>query len=209
MNTIKKILPLLLAVALLLSMTACGGTSAKDVKPLLAGELEANYHGILDDEFAKKTDADEAYVAEVYQDTLDVETESFMNAAEIEDDAAGTYSARIQAVFAELYPQTKWEIGDGAEKSTDCYAYTVTIYPLDVMDKLSALIDEAEMDPDIEDFEVAWAEMFVGCLEEAATDVGYKDPVEISCEVYKDSSDNLWVTDSEAIGDVYAELIPY
>ena len=198
--------PVALTIALVLSLTACGGFTAADAQTMVQGEMDT-FHGTANSDFLKIVGETEETITEQYQTAIEKDVEAFMACYEIED-PEGVYAARLVEDFGELYPRTSFEVGE-AVKDGDVYTVPVTIMPLDVIELLDAQLEVTTMDPEIEDFETAWSEWIIGAFEQVIPQCGYQDePYEIEATVAKDD-DGYWCVDSDSIQEAYNNLIPY
>lgn len=149
----KKKTPLLaLALVLSILLAGCSGLSNRQgaIPTLVKGNLDLVYLNEYSDEYkvllADPPTAEEA--EQEYLTNLEAEAQYFMSYFNIAEDMISEETRQsIIDMYKEIYSYSKYEVGE-AVKSDEKYLVEVTIYPIDIIQKV--------MDEDADAFSENW-----------------------------------------------------
>ena len=224
MKKAKTAAALALVLALALSLAGCGTAMADASKMLVQGNLDELYLGKYDPDFLTMVDSTEAEAQTNYEDGIGVEVDYFIRAFGIEyptDDVR----AELTELYKEIYSHSKYEVGDATKVSEDTYGVPLTIYPIDIMEKVAEQLDAAatalqEQYTDEQlyaistdeqayiEYDYAWAQMLLGLVRDNIGSIGYLDPVDIVVQVSQ-GSDEVWTIDDNDFQRIDTEIISY
>lgn len=208
-HTMKKALALLLGAMLCLGVLAgCGSSFSAD--GLVKGNLDLIYLNQYTDEYLKSVDltADEADAE--YEAGIAVEVEYFASYFELVLESCDeTIEPQLTEMYHQIYDHSKYEIG-GVSKNGDTYLVEVTIYPIDIMQKVldedvegfladwTARMEAGEIDANDESaLETAWAQGIIDMVTARIATIGYLEPETISVQVVKDADGVYAIADSD------------
>ena len=212
MKRAKRFAALALALALALSLAGCG--AMEDVsRTLVQGNLDEIYLGKYSDEFLELVDitADEAETN--YLQGLQTEAEFFMYYFDITYPTEELTNELVE-LYKEIYSHSRYEVGESTKVDDTTYGVQLTIYPIDIMQKV---VDQSE--PVInelnnqtfdtyEAYDAAWAEAFIQLCRDNLDSVGYLDPVEMVVQVKRDEN-NVWTIYEDDFQDIDLAMIHY
>lgn len=212
MKRAKRLAALALALALALSLAGCG--AMEDVsRTLVQGNLDEIYLGKYSDEFLELVDitADEAEAN--YLQGLQTEAEFFMYYFDITYPTEELTNELVE-LYKEIYSHSRYEVGESTKVDDTTYGVQLTIYPIDIMQKV---VDQSE--PVItelnnqtfdtyEAYDAAWAEAFIQLCRDNLDSVGYLDPVEMVVQVKRDDN-NVWTIYEDDFQDIDLAMIHY
>ncbi len=212
MKRAKRFAALALALALALSLAGCG--AMEDVsRTLVQGNLDEIYLGKYSDEFLELVDitADEAEAN--YLQGLQTEAEFFMYYFDITYPTEELTNELVE-LYKEIYSHSRYEVGESTKVDDTTYGVQLTIYPIDIMQKV---VDQSE--PVItelnnqtfdtyEAYDAAWAEAFIQLCRDNLDSVGYLDPVEMVVQVKRDDN-NVWTIYEDDFQDIDLAMIHY
>lgn len=215
---------LILALAIALSLAGCGTAMSDASTMLVQGNLDEIYLGKFDPDFLKLVDSTEEQAQANYEDGIEVEAGYFMQFFGIEY-PTDEITAELTELYKEIYSHSRYEVGEAAEVSDNTYGVPLTIYPMDIMQKVSEQMEAAatELQSQYTDEQIylistdesayieydhAWAEMLLGLLRDNVGSIGYLDPVDMVVQVTK-GDDNVWTIDDGDFQRIDAEMIYY
>lgn len=212
MKRAKRFAALALALALALSLAGCG--AMEDVsRTLVQGNLDEIYLGKYSDEFLELVDitADEAEAN--YLQGLQTEAEFFTHYFDITYPTEELTNELVE-LYKEIYSHSRYEVGESTKVDDTTYGVQLTIYPIDIMQKV---VDQSE--PVItelnnqtfdtyEAYDAAWAEAFIQLCRDNLDSVGYLDPVEMVVQVKRDDN-NVWTIYEDDFQDIDLAMIHY
>lgn len=117
-------------------------------------------------------------------------------------------------LYKEIYSHSRYEVGESTKVDDTTYGVQLTIYPIDIMQKV---VDQSE--PVItelnnqtfdtyEAYDAAWAEAFIQLCRDNLDSVGYLDPVEMVVQVKRDDN-NVWTIYEDDFQDIDLAMIHY
>ncbi len=215
---------LILALAIALSLAGCGTAMSDASTMLVQGNLDEIYLGKFDPDFLKLVDSTEEQAQANYEDGIEVEANYFMQFFGIEY-PTDEITAELTELYKEIYSHSRYEVGEAAEVSDNTYGVPLTIYPMDIMQKVSEQMEAAatELQSQYTDEQIylistdesayieydhAWAEMLLGLLRDNVGSIGYLEPVDMVVQVTK-GDDNVWTIDDGDFQRIDAEMIYY
>ena len=217
-HNVKKLLALALSAVLCLGvLSGCGSSfSATD---LVKGNLDLIYLNQYTDTYLKSVDLTKDEANQQYEDGIAVEVEYFCNYFSIVlDYCDDTIEPQITDLYHQIYEYSKFEVG-GESKNGDTYLVELTVYPIDIMQKvmeedaetITATWEEMNaaggLDTE-EAYETAWAQLIIDTVSARVGSIGYLDPQTISVQVTK-GSDNLYTIDSNDFSRIDGLIIAY
>ena len=180
---------------------------------LVQGNLDEIYLGKYSDEFLELVDitADEAEAN--YLQGLQTEAEFFTYYFDITYPTEELTNELVE-LYKEIYSHSRYEVGESTKVDDTTYGVQLTIYPIDIMQKV---VDQSE--PVItelnnqtfdtyEAYDAAWAEAFIQLCRDNLDSVGYLDPVEMVVQVKRDDN-NVWTIYEDDFQDIDLAMIHY
>ena len=212
MKRAKRLAALALALALALSLAGCG--AMEDVsRTLVQGNLDEIYLGKYSDEFLELVDitADEAEAN--YLQGPQTEAEFFTYYFDITYPTEELTNELVE-LYKEIYSHSRYEVGESTKVDDTTYGVQLTIYPIDIMQKV---VDQSEPVITVlnnqtfdtyEAYDAAWAEAFIQLCRDNLDSVGYLDPVEMVVQVKRDDN-NVWTIYEDDFQDIDLAMIHY
>lgn len=196
------VLCMLLAAVML---AGCGATY--DPKVQVQGNLDAQYLNQYSDEYLKMSVNSKSELDKMYEKGLEIEADYFINYFEISiDQCPDTTRDRIIKLYRDIYARSKYEVGE-AEKSGDNYLVSVTVYPIDIFEKIIAedmeqLMENWRKDDSLftmtdEELEAEWADRIIQMCTSKIASIGYLEPETISVQIVKNEDENYTINESD------------
>lgn len=196
-----KQLALLLTVCVMATCIA-GCTGSFDATTFVKGSIDSLYLGVFDKEYLDIVVDTEEELVQGYEEGLQVEADYFFSYFDIIGDAVDpNMKSEVVEIYREIYSKSKYEVGNST-KSKDSYLVSVTIYPMDIMQKIQdeefdgfveVWSDREEYgyfdDMTDEEYETAWAREIIDMTKNRINSIGYLDPQTISVQVVVDTID--------------------
>lgn len=136
MKASKKIAALVLAAALALSASACGGKSAGiskfDAKTYVDGLLRETYLGEFDPEYLELVGIDEDEAQQTYEAGISNEVSFFINLYGIEYPEEELYE-ELTELYKKIYSHAKFEVTDAVKMDDGSFSVQVTVEPIDIV----------------------------------------------------------------------------
>ena len=221
MKKAKRALALAAALVLALSLAGCGTLMTDSVKTLVQGNMDELYLGKYDEAYLELVDSTAEESEQNYLGGLEYEAEYFAQYFNVEN-LTDEIKAEIVELYKEIYSHSKYEVGEASKVDETTYGVKVTIYPLDVMQKvleesdaaieeLNAQFTEEQLatEEGYAEYDAAWARMFISLCREKLSDVGYLEPEEIVVQVVQDPADGLWTISENDFQRVDSYIIAY
>ena len=221
MKKAKRALALAAALVLALSLAGCGTLMTDSVKTLVQGNMDELYLGKYDEAYLELVDSTAEESEQNYLGGLEYEAEYFAQYVNVEN-LTDEIKAEIVELYKEIYSHSKYEVGEASKVDETTYGVKVTIYPLDVMQKvleesdaaieeLNAQFTEEQLatEEGYAEYDAAWARMFIGLCREKLSDAGYLEPEEIVVQVVQDPADGLWTISENDFQRVDSYIIAY
>lgn len=214
----KRIICTALCV-LLLVCTLTGCLSNFDAQAYVQGNMDVVYLNKISEEYLETVTNTKEELESIYQQGIEVEAEYFTSYFEIDlENAPEDTMDKIVELYKKIYAHSKYEIGE-AEKSGDDYLVNVTVYPMDIMQKIvkedweefeKEFVGQAEQLASMTDaeYEALWCDGILGLVEERLGSIGYLTPETISIKITKDS-DGVYVISDNDFGRIDALVIQY
>lgn len=197
----KKTLHLLSAVLsfclLMVLLSACG--SAYTAADLVKDTLDHYYLDSAAETYLKQTDMTAEEAHEEYERWLGLEIPFFCQEFEIElDSCEPQIQTQIQDLYRQIYTHSRYEV-KGMDKKDDVYQIEVTVYPIDILQKvytdhmdafseeISQRIASGALDGITdEEFETLWAQGVIDLVAGHLEELDYLEPETITIRVEKD-----------------------
>ena len=221
MKKVKRALAIAAALALALSLAGCGTLMTDSVKTLVQGNMDELYLGKYDEAYLELVDSTAEESEQNYLGGLEYEAEYFAQYFNVEN-LTDEIKAEIVELYKEIYSHSKYEVGEASKVDETTYGVKVTIYPLDLMQKvleesdaaieeLNAQFTEEQLatEEGYAEYDAAWARMFIGLCREKLANVGYLEPEEIVVQVVQDPADGLWTISENDFQRVDSYIIAY
>ena len=134
-HNVKKLLALLLSAVLCLGvLSGCG--SSFSASELVKGNLDLIYLDQYTDTYLKSVNLTKEEANQQYENGIATEVDYFCNYFSIVlDSCDDTIEPQITELYHQIYEHTKFEVG-GESKNGDTYLVELTIYPIDIMQKI-------------------------------------------------------------------------
>ena len=221
MKKAKRALALAAALVLALSLAGCGTLMTDSVKTLVQGNMDELYLGKYDEAYLELVDSTAEESEQNYLGGLEYEAEYFAQYVNVEN-LTDEIKAEIVELYKEIYSHSKYEVGEASKVDETTYGVKVTIYPLDVIQKvleesdaaieeLNAQFTEEQLatEEGYAEYDAAWARMFISLCREKLSDAGYLEPEEIVVQVVQDPADGLWTISENDFQRVDSYIIAY
>lgn len=210
MKSLRRILPLLTAVALCLCLSACGSFS-DTVKTLVQGNLDEIYLGKADEAYLKLVKSDEKSAQEAYIGGLETEAEFFVNYFDIEYPTEELIDEIVE-LYKQIYAHSKYIVNEPAKLDDNTYAVKVQIWPIDVFQLVAANFNEGMdaffakyeqvdtdslSDEEYAQFDLDWAHAIIALVYEQLPNMGYLDEQSIAIQVAKNDEGVWMITDND------------
>lgn len=219
----KRKFALLLALALVFSLAACGGSSFQDkVVKLVDGNIAAIYLGSYDADYLDMVSNTEAECEANYLDGLEMEAEYFAYYFDIEflDDEL---KAEIVDMYKEIYSHTKYTVGAASKLDDTTYAVKLTVSPINIVKLVCDDFDagmadffaeyenadvESFSDEEYQQYDRAWAEAIISMFYEKLPELGYEAEQTMAVQVVKNSND-IWTISNDDMSTLDTMIIYY
>lgn len=230
----KRAAALGLALVMAVGLSACTGSSEKDVTTLVQGNIDEIYLGKFDADYLKMVDSTEEEAKQAYLDGLEVEAEYFANYWGIVDASYGesyedldeSLQSDIVDLYKEIYSKSKYEIQPATKQSDGSYTVKVLVDPIDIMEQAVDLYTNDEYEPLNEfwdkyaetDFSVMsdedynaytheYGELVVQLVRDQLPNLGYKEQKSQAIQVEK--TDDVWSINADDWGIFDSYVIYY
>lgn len=217
MKDVKKIITLLLVVALSLSMTACSSLGSasfeESVVQLVQGNLDSLYLGQFNEDYLELVNAEEEECRADYQAGLRTEAEFFAYYFDISYPTEEILT-EIEQMYEQIYSKSRYTVSGASELDENTYAVKVQISPIDIIqlavDNSDAQlapfferyqdVDVMEMtDEEYEAYDAEWASAVIQLVESQLPNMGYMDEQSIAVQIVK-GDDDIWrIADSDMV----------
>lgn len=234
-----KLVALLLCLSLLLGLCACGtgdgagallgeaksvlngNLSTHQAEELVRGNLDVIYHNIHTDDYLRMVELTAEEAERQYYEGLDMEAGYFEQYFGIEYDNEEIHD-RLVKLYDQIYAKSDFTVGDATRDEEENYVLTVTVRPLDIMQKsvedleaaaetFNSQYTQEQVDAMDEEaykaYDAAWADMVITVVEENLPDMGYLPECTTEMKVAK--KDGTWEITAESMGEIDALLIQY
>jgi len=217
----KKILALIMAALMLLSLSACSATE-DTVAALVQGNLDEVYLGKFSEEYMELVDSSLEECEKDYEMGLYTEAETFCYYFSVEypDDAL---MEEIVEMYKDIYALSKYTIGESSKLDSDTYVVQVEIYPIDVLELVDEKWDDGMAafyekyanadistmsDEEYEAFDHDWARAIIALVYDQLPYADYHEPVSIAVQVDK-NSDGYWMINGDDFYNIDEQIIYY
>ncbi len=213
MKRVKTTAAAVLAVLLALSLAGCGTAMSDASVMLVQGNLDEIYLGKYDSGFLELVDSTEAVAEENYLQGLETEAQYFAYYFDIEY-LTDELESEIVELYKDIYAHSRYEVGEVAKINDTTYGVSVTVYPVDIMQKVVEQSEAAitalneQTFETYEEYDSAWAEMFITLCRDNLDSIGYLDPVDMVVQVTQ-NSDGVWTIYESDFNRVDAAIISY
>lgn len=207
----KKTVSLLLALAMVFSLAACGSSFEDQLTKLVQGNIDELYLGKFDKEYMEMVGADEAECEKDYLDGLAFEAEYFAYYFQIEylDDEL---KAEIVDLYKEIYSHSQYTVGSASKLDNTTCAVKVQISPINIIElmlddyelgtadffeKYADVDIDAMTEEEYQAYDREWAEAILALAYDNLPDLGYKEEQSIAIQVVQ-GDDGIWmIADSD------------
>lgn len=230
----KRAFALGLALVMAVGLSACTGSSEKDVTTLVQGNIDEIYLGEFDADYLKMVDSTEEEAQQAYLDGLEVEAEYFANYWGIVDASYGesyedldeSLQSDIVDLYKEIYSKSKYEIQPAAKQSDGSYTVKVLVDPIDIMEQAVDLYTNDEYEPlnefwdkyaetdfsvmsdeDYNAYTYEYGELVVQLVRDQLPNLGYKEQKSQAIQVEK--TDDIWSINADDWGIFDSYVIYY
>jgi hypothetical protein len=217
----KKLAALGLALAMALSLTACGGgLTTNDAKAYIQGIMDMTYLGQYNAEYLQLVGSTEAECEENYLTGLAVEADYF--AYYFDSYLTDAVKDEVIQLYKEIYAHSSYTVKDAARTSDGGFNVTVEVYPMDILDQvvngdaLWAFIDDfnaryeaGAFDGMSEDeYEAEWLSGVVEIIRPYLDSIGYLDVTSIVVQIQADE-DGVFSLNEDDFSNLDMLLIDY
>ncbi len=197
MKKLRIVSILLVAVMILGMLTGCGTRfdASAYVKALLDNSYKNDPTGIVEQNMGTEEEANA-----LYEQGLDTEMDSLTSGITISDELKAEY----RSVFADMFAQAKYTVGEATEQDDGSYEVTVNYQTMKVFEPAMAAYTEgltdlqdqwsAEVPSDDEMYEAIYT-LLKDCIKDALPDAEYDE--EESMIVHVEISDNTYSPNQE------------
>ena len=151
----KSVFALVLALSIILSLSACMGTGEADITKLVQGNIDVIYQGKYDSEYLELVSSTQEEAERDYLDGLAVEAEYFAYYWGIVDPDYGdeyedldeSFREELVELYREIYSYSKYEVMDAVKLEDGSYSVKVLVEPIDVMHQAYELYQNDAYEP--------------------------------------------------------------
>ena len=139
----KKVLLILLSLALMLSLTGCGGLwdllgdESDRIAAYIQGYLDLTYKGQFNEDYMEELDLTEEDMQERYESGLRVEAQFFENAIGYIEYPTEESTSRLMDIYAQIYSYSDYTVESCTKLESGNYAVEVSFRPIDTLTKLN------------------------------------------------------------------------
>lgn len=219
MKSVQRVLALVLALVLMLSLAACGGGFADDVTLLVRGNLDELYLGSFDADYMKLVGATEEECLASYEDGMGVEADFFAYYFGI--DLTEEQRDEVIEMYKEIYAKSSYTVNPAEKEDDNTYRVKVDIQPIDLfvlvdevweetVDEFNAGYPDANVmtDDEYEAYLNDAARMVIDLCKSLMPEMGNMDTKTVYVQVVKGSDDYWSVTDDD-MGSLDQYMIYY
>lgn len=228
----KKVLLILLSLALMLSLTGCGGLwdllgdESDRIAAYIQGYLDLTYKGQFNEDYMEELDLTEEDMQERYESGLRVEAQFFENAIGYIEYPTEESTSRLMDIYAQIYSYSDYTVESCTKLESGNYAVEVSFRPIDTLTKLNpeqfdqvfvevlgefgVYDDEDLANMSEEDYIAAdgvYAQRIMDLLEQAIPGTGHGEERSVVVQI-KDAGD-YWEPVQEDIDTIDYYLIDY
>ncbi|MCL2036692.1 MAG: hypothetical protein FWG83_04810 [Oscillospiraceae bacterium] len=195
-----------LAVALsvcIMAVTFTGCFESFDASKFVKGNIDSVYLGQFDKDFVKTIKESEAEIRQMYENGLETEADFFFLLFEIAEEYIDpAMKKEVIEMYREIYKKAKYEVGESTKSGTT-YSVSVTVHPIDVMQRVLEKVEEdwvedffSRIENDefeemsTEEIETIWARGVIDIAKNEAKIIGYLEPQTITIRVATTGSGN-------------------
>lgn len=218
----KKILALLLAMVMVVSMAACGASFDESISMLVQGNIDSIYLGRYSEEYLELVNASAEECEQDYLDGIEMEAEYFSYYFDIEyleDDL----KAEIMELYKEIYSHSKYSVSSVSRLDDTTYAVKISVSPIDIVELVSNNFEsgmadfyakyenadiESMSDEEYAQYDRDWADAILAMFYEQLPNLGYKEEQTMALQVVKDS-DDMWSISDNDMGSIDTLIIYY
>ena len=227
-----KVLLILLSLALMLSLTGCGGLwdllgdESDRIAAYIQGYLDLTYKGQFNEDYMEELDRTEEDMQERYESGLRAEAQFFENAIGYIEYPTEESTSRLMDIYAEIYSYSDYTVESCTKLESGNYAVEVSFRPIDTLTKLNpeqfnqvfvevlgefgVYDDEDLANMSEEDYIAAdgvYAQRIMDLLEQAIPGTGHGEERSVVVQI-KDAGD-YWEPVQEDIDTIDYYLIDY
>lgn len=209
----KRILSVLLTVAMMLALTACGGMTTDDAKTYVQSVLDASYKADFS-EYTEQTDSTEEEAQQLYDENLDnIMSMGGFSDAGLSEELTENY----RQLFQDMLAQAKYEVGDATEGEDDGFVVEVSAEPFTafeglqdevmtaVQEEMMNITDISQFPSDEEINEMVFQKMYDSLVQRMASPAyGEAQTVDLHVEL----NDNMYSINEDDLTALDAILFP-
>ena len=228
----KKVLLILLSLALMLSLTGCGGLwdllgdESDRIAAYIQGYLDLTYKGQFNEDYMEELDLTEEDMQERYESGLRAEAQFFEMAIGYIEYPTEESTSRLMDIYAQIYSYSDYTVESCTKLESGNYAVEVSFRPIDTLTKLNpeqfnqvfvevlgefgVYDDEDLANMSEEDYIAAdgvYAQRIMDLLEQAIPGTGHGEERSVVVQI-KDAGD-YWEPVQEDIDTIDYYLIDY
>lgn len=224
----KKTLTLIIALALIFTVTACsgGGYTAADATAQVKGNLDEIYLGEFIPDYLKSVGITEAEAQETYLSGMEYEADYFISYYGMENVTDAQYE-EIVDLHKDIYSHAKYEVQPATKQSDGTYAVKVVLSPIDIHNQVDAewdafmeefwgQYDDVDVNAMSDDEYAEWYGEVVDNYNQAVIDlvrskvagIGYGDETSVVIQIVQDD-EGYYIMDSTGFGTLDSLMISY
>lgn len=218
MKTARKgLLALIMALAMLFSLTACDDGDNFDPTLYVKGQLDEWYLGVFDTEYLESVESNENEAQEIYVDSIQKEVEAFIYLTNIEYPTEDL-NDRLFEIMKDICAKADYTVDPYVKQSEELYLVTVTARPIGIYRQLEDASDAfmEEFEAQFEDitsesfataeefddwyenvYDKAYGEGLADLLETLAADLEYLPEDSITIQIKPDSDGYYTFSDTD------------
>lgn len=218
----KKMMALLLALAMVFSLAACGSSFEDKVTLLVQGNIDELYLGKFDKDYMELVGTNESECRQNYLDGLEKEAEYFAYYFQIEylDD---DLKAEIVDLYKEIYSYSNYTVGSASKLDDSTCAVKIEISPINIVqlvlddyeigmadffDKYAEVDVEAMTEEEYQAYDREWADAILALFYDNLPDLGYEEAQSIAVQVAQ-GDDGIWMIADNDMSTIDLLMIYY
>lgn len=195
---LKKSIPLILCILLMLSLTGCSDKQPKKYQNYIKSLIAINYLGATKD-YISATGANEADATALYDSNVELLTNNLLAFYNIHLSEDSESRQGFEDLARNIYSRVNYKVSP-AYKNGTAYLVDITIYPInlfeqtapEVVDYISKFNDDVAdkkyADYTVDEYEKEFCDGLLAILNDGCNTMTYKEPVNVTVEIIKDDN---------------------